>query len=153
MSRCLSLTLTGEYAISALARLAIMSDGNRGLRVPIRQLSARQSIPKSFLNKILSRCAREGIIRAARGPSGGVSLGRSAERISILEIIEACEGPMSRSRCTFSQKRMCEGRKCSAYCPLRKAEEGARRSLNRLSLASMARALKKGSFRSHRKSR
>ncbi len=153
MSRCLSLTRTGEYAISALARLTIMSGGKEHLRVPIRRLSARQSIPKSFLNKILSRCARAKIIRATRGPSGGVVLARSAERISILEIIEACEGPMSRSRCTFSQKRLCKGRKCSVYCPLRRAEEGARRSLGRLTLASMARALKKDSSHSRRKSR
>ncbi|MEE8425211.1 MAG: Rrf2 family transcriptional regulator [Elusimicrobiota bacterium] len=153
MSRCLSLTRTGEYAISALARLMLMTGGKRGLRVPIRRLSSRQSIPKSFLNKILSRCARAGIIRASRGPAGGVALARSAERISILEIIETCEGPMVRSRCTFFQKRLCRGRKCSVYCPLRRAEEGVRRSLDKLSLASMARSLKKESTRSRRKTR
>lgn len=153
MSRCLSLTRTGEYAISALARLVLMTGGQRGLRIPIRRLSSRQSIPKSFLNKILSRCARAGIIRASRGPAGGVSLTRSADRISILEIIETCEGPLVRSRCTFFQKRLCKGSDCSAYCPLRRAEEGARRSLDRLSLASMARSLKKSSSRPRRKFR
>lgn len=140
MARCLNLTKTGEYAVAALARLALAGEG-RG-SVTARSLAHGQGIPESFLAKILSQCARAGIVSARRGPEGGVSLSRPAEEITLLSILESCEGSYRRSDCVFYRRRKCEGPSCDVYCPLRREEEGVRDRLAGVSLADMASSLR-----------
>lgn len=139
MSRCLNLSQAGEYAISALCALALEPGRPRSAR----WLARVQRIPQSFLAKILHHCARAGLIRTARGYAGGAELARAPERISLLEIIEACEGRLARERCVFYRRRACVGPECEVFCPLREREEKLRESLKRSSLAQMAAALKR----------
>lgn len=141
MSRCLNLTRTGEYAIAALSRLALASKMPNSRPIPVEDLAAGQKIPRTFLSKILRQCAKAGLIRLKKGPTGGASLGRPAETISLLAIIESCEGSYSRDACVFYTERDCEGPACEVYCPLRKEEEALRIQLNRTTLADMSGAL------------
>ncbi|MBI3565382.1 MAG: Rrf2 family transcriptional regulator, partial [Elusimicrobia bacterium] len=104
-------------------------------------LAALQGIPKAFLSKILQQCARAGIIRAKKGAAGGVSLARAPRDITLLSIIEACEGSYARDACVFYATRRCTGPECEVYCALRQEEERLRRRLGRTTLADMARAL------------
>ncbi len=138
MKQGLNLSQGGEYAISSLARLALYFPA----AVPVGTLAQVQGIPRAFLSKILGRCAKVGIVRARTGPAGGMSLARDPELITILEIIEACEGGLERSRCVFYSERVCEGPDCALYCPLRRKEEDFRQELRDTTLADMARSLK-----------
>lgn len=139
MTRCLNLTRSGEYAVSALSRLALTADG--GAPVSVQALAELQRIPKAFLSKILQQCARAGIIRAKKGAAGGVALARLPGDISLLSIFEACEGPFARDACVFYASRRCTGPECEVYCALRQEEELLRERLSRTTLADMARAL------------
>ncbi len=141
MSRCLNLSRAGEYAIAALSRLALQAEGGGG-PFPTETLARAQGVPQSFLTKILARCARAGLVRTTKGPSGGVELSRPPERISVLEVIEACEGRLSRERCVFYQEKTCAGPDCAVYCPLREEEERTRLRLAQTTLARMAMALR-----------
>ncbi|MBI5247618.1 MAG: Rrf2 family transcriptional regulator [Elusimicrobia bacterium] len=138
---CLNLHRAGEYAIAALTRLALESRGAAGEFVSVRALAEHQGIPKSFLSKILEQCARAGLITAKSGSRGGVALARPAEEISLLDILEACEGSYRRADCVFYSDRRCEGPACEVFCPLRKREEDVRLSLARTTVAEMARSL------------
>jgi len=138
---CLNLTRAGEYAISALSRLALMSSGPEGAPVPVESLAGGQRIPRAFLGKILGRCARMGIVRTKRGAAGGVALARPADRITLLQIVEACEGGYARASCVFFVERSCTGPLCGVYCALRRAEEELRVRLSGTTLADMAREL------------
>ena len=80
-------------------------------------------------------------MRAQTGPAGGMSLAREPELISILDIIEACEGDLERSHCVFYAGRVCDGPECTLYCPLRRQEEHLREKLRGTTLADMARSL------------
>jgi Rrf2 family protein len=142
MSQCLHLTRSGEYAITALARLALASEGAAARPVPIRELAEDRRIPKCFLTKILTQCAKRGIVTCKKGPAGGVSLARPSGQISLLEVVEACEGDYSRESCVFFPQRRCPGPVCEVYCPLRQEEEKVRDSLRAVSLADMAQALR-----------
>lgn len=142
MSRCLNLTLAGEYAISSLSRLVLMSDGAAPATVSVEALAAAQKIPPAFLSKILGQCAKAGIIRTKKGPRGGVALARPPENIPLLEIVEACEGSLARDFCVFYTARRCEGPSCPVYCPLRKDEEELAGRLGRTTLADMAESLR-----------
>lgn len=138
MGRSLNLSQAGEYAIAALSRLALFAPQP----VTVDRLASVQCIPQAFLSKILGRCAKAGIVRAKTGPSGGMALAREAGKITILEIIEACEGSYARQLCVFYPDRACDGASCQIYCPLRKEEEALRQRLARATLADMAAALK-----------
>lgn len=138
MGQALNLTQGGEYALSCLARLALCHPAP----VSVENLARVQGVPRAFLGKILGRCAKMGLVRAKTGPAGGISLTREPENISILDVIEACEGDQRRSRCVFYSERTCDGPFCEVYCPLRHKEEDLRRELGGATLAEMARSLK-----------
>lgn len=142
MARCLNLTRAGEYAVAALSRLAVETSGTPSAAMSVGALAAAQGLPEAFLAKILARCSKAGLVRSKTGPAGGLRLGRGAERISLLEIIETCEGNYRREACVFYSERECPGAECEVYCPLRRQEESVRERLARATLAQMAEALK-----------
>ncbi len=59
-----------------------------------QKISKQYDIPPAYLLKILEQLVRANILHSKRGPNGGFSLARPARKISILEIIEAVNGPM-----------------------------------------------------------
>ena len=58
------------------------------------RVSKEYNIPLEYLLKILQQLVRANVLRSKRGPRGGFFLARDAENISLLEIIEAVDGPM-----------------------------------------------------------
>jgi Rrf2 family protein len=61
------------------------------------EISKKYNIPLEYLLKILQNLTRANILRSKRGPRGGFSLARHVSRISMLDILEAVEGPMNMS--------------------------------------------------------
>jgi Rrf2 family protein len=60
-----------------------------------QSISREYKIPLEYLLKILQQLVRANVLRSKRGPRGGFSLAKSPKRITMLEIIEAVEGPMT----------------------------------------------------------
>jgi Rrf2 family protein len=85
-------SLQVQYAICGSFDLAYNGGGSP---VQIRVISERQAIPARYLEQIFQRLRRAGLIRSKRGPGGGYTLARAPEEISLREIIEALEGPLS----------------------------------------------------------
>jgi Rrf2 family protein len=106
----LEITRQADYALRATVEVARMDFGDRA---PTAIIAERQRIPLPFLAKIVSQLVVRGILEATRGASGGVSLARPAETITMLEIIEAIDGPITINRCTRDPS-VCE---MSATCP------------------------------------
>jgi Rrf2 family protein len=69
-------------------------------RAATSQIAEEQRIPPSFLAKIISQLSIAGLIHTSRGARGGVSLARDPEEISILEVVEAIDGPIQLNECT-----------------------------------------------------
>ena len=85
------LSRTVEYALQATLHLA---QSTTGAPVPSSQLAAAGSMPERFLLQVLRSLVHRGILNSTRGVIGGYALGRAASEISLLELIEAIEGPM-----------------------------------------------------------
>ena len=85
-----------DYAVRAVLELATHE---KGVRLSSAEIAERQEIPAPFLTKILTRLASAGIVSTYRGVNGGVILSRAAGEISLLEVVEAIEGPISLNRC------------------------------------------------------
>ena len=88
----MKLSRTVAYAVRATLQLA-QSDSSAP--VPCSQLAAEGNMPERFLLQILRNLVTHGILRSTRGVDGGYSLVRTPEEISLLEVIEAIEGPLN----------------------------------------------------------
>src|SRR3954470_12730599 len=87
------ITAKADYAVRAAAELAAAE----GQGVPIKgeQLARSQSIPKNFLENILTELRRAGIVRTRRGAEGGYQLARPAAEITVADVLRAVEGPLA----------------------------------------------------------
>jgi len=92
----MEITRQADYAVRAVLDLALQPEGERALS---EEIARRQSIPTAFLTKILARLAAERIVTTQRGVSGGIRLARLAGEISLLDVIEAIDGPITLNRC------------------------------------------------------
>jgi len=85
---------------------------NNGQRAPTSEIAREQRIPPSFLAKIISQLSVAGVVQTSRGARGGVSLARPSEEISLLEVIEAIDGPIMLNECVLDPKACIFGEKC-----------------------------------------
>ncbi len=108
----MQITRQADYALRAMLYLAQLEPTQRAAT---SQIADEQHIPPSFLAKIISQLSIAGLIHTSRGARGGVSLARTPEEISILEVVEAIDGPISLNECTHSASACPFGE----TCPLR----------------------------------
>lgn len=89
-----------EYGIRALVEIASRDGAPR----PIKRsaISERQGIPLPFLTQILQSLLSHDLITSARGRFGGYVLARPAREITVLEVINALQGPQSPRPCVDS---------------------------------------------------
>ena len=84
-----------DYALRAVIDLR----GHTGEPSSLAAISARQGVPRKFLEKIVQDLARAGVVRSKRGPTGGYMLCRPPGEITFREIIEAVDGPIALNVC------------------------------------------------------
>jgi Rrf2 family protein len=87
-----------DYGVRVILDLATLSPNER---TSTHDIADRQSIPAPFLAKIISQLSLSGLVKTHRGAGGGVSLGRPASEISLLNVIEALDGPLRLNRCVI----------------------------------------------------
>jgi Rrf2 family protein len=92
----MKLTMTGDYAVRALVYLATKKAGEISTTAGIAR---EQDIPPSFLAKVMQSLARTAIVKTRRGKAGGFSLVGDGSNISLLNVVEAVEGPIFLNRC------------------------------------------------------
>lgn len=78
----------GRYAVAAMMDLAL--NENKG-PLTIAGISEKQNISLSYLEQIFADLRKGGLVRGTRGPGGGYRLAKSADRISIAEIIDVLD--------------------------------------------------------------
>jgi Rrf2 family protein len=84
-------TAAARYALRALAH-PVALDGNP--TVTSHDIAQARGIPERFLLKVLKQLATAGVLLSHRGPNGGYRLARPATQITLLEIVEAVDGPI-----------------------------------------------------------
>ena len=89
----MNISVKGEYALQALFDLAGQKPGEP---VKIADVARRQKIPQKFLELILAGLKQGGFVESRRGAEGGYLLARSAEQITVGEVLRFIEGPQDR---------------------------------------------------------
>lgn len=92
----MQITRQADYALRAMIYLAKMPPNTRAAT---SQIAEEQRIPPSFLAKIISQLSIAGIIHTSRGARGGVSLAHAPEDVTVLQVVEAIDGPIYLNDC------------------------------------------------------
>lgn len=105
----MEITRQADYAIRAILFLA---ENNQDGRTPTSLIASKKNIPPSFLAKIISQLGVAGLVFTSRGARGGVVLARAAREISLLDVIEAIDGPLSINECALDLSICSFGNEC-----------------------------------------
>jgi Rrf2 family protein len=92
----MQITRQADYATRAVLFLARHRNGKH---IATSQVAKEQSIPSSFLPKIISQLSVAGLLNATRGARGGITLAREPQQITLMEVIEAIDGPIQLNSC------------------------------------------------------
>lgn len=102
----MKLTAKGRYAVMAVADLAAQGTS---APVSLSDIAARQSISLSFLEQLFGKLRRAGLVDSQRGASGGYTLTRPSEAITLDAIIFAVDEDIKAHGCTPEAKVACTG--------------------------------------------
>jgi Rrf2 family protein len=108
----MQITRQADYAVHAVLYLAKIKSGER---VATSTVAKEQRIPPSFLAKIISQLSVAGLLHTSRGARGGVTLARDPKDITLLEVVEAIDGPIQLYECV-SKGGVCP---FNDQCPIR----------------------------------
>ena len=78
----------GRFAVTAMIDLALHESASP---VPLSSIAVRHQISLSYLEQMFSKLRQDGLVESTRGPGGGYTLGRSADAITVADIIGAIE--------------------------------------------------------------
>ena len=107
------LSNTSKYAIRAVIYLALYAGEEK--KIGIKQISKELSIPTPFLGKILQTLAKQKLLSSTKGPHGGFGLGKPAEEIALIEIVDIIDGQDLFKKCMIRLEDCNEDEPCSAH--------------------------------------
>jgi Rrf2 family protein len=126
------LTETSIAGVRALVHLVLEDAGDP---TPPRQIAEDLGLSPSYLAKTANQLVKADILRSQRGAHGGVSLSRSPEEITLLEIVEACQGKILGSYCEPTGQM---SRVCAFHKAMVEAHDCLLGTLSRWTLADLA---------------
>lgn len=133
------LSQRADYSVRMMVDLASMSNGQR---TTINEIARRQDVPEPFMAKIASHMATAGLVATQRGTGGGLAMARPADRITLLQIVEAIDGPIALTRCTLELIRCPRSTKCAVHPVWEQAQRQLKELLSHTRLSDIAQAQK-----------
>lgn len=125
------LTSKGDYGIILMASLAKYQD-----KYPhsLTEIAASSRLPRDFLAQIAFELRHANLLSAKRGKAGGYYLTRRPEMISLIEILEALEGPLRTAPC---QETQCSASDCLTRGFWQVLQQHLHKTLRRITLADL----------------
>ena len=131
----MQLTRAADYAVRIMIHLATLPSGTRTNRAALAEAG---EIPEHFVGKIVQRLSRAGLIASHRGVGGGFALAVPAERVSVLDVMEAVEGPTQLNACVAPGMSCTRKSWCPAHFVWLEAQEAMTAVLRRATIAKLA---------------
>jgi Rrf2 family protein len=129
---------SAEYAIRAFVYLARVPEGKYAMA---RQIAGETGVPAHFLAKILQQLARHGYLKSSKGPTGGFSLGRAAQSISLLDLVDAVDGVADYKRCLGGMTECSDEAACGLHDSWKQMRSSILHYLEQTSIAAVADSL------------
>jgi Rrf2 family protein len=133
----MNISTRGRYGLRALLEIAVRPEDEP---VTIKDISKRQQMSVNYLEQILHKLKKAGIVKSIRGAKGGYVLARRGDKITVSQIINALDGPISISYCDSPQLRekSCIGPSaCVSRILWKKLEDLIEDALSSVTLADM----------------
>jgi len=103
--------------------------------IALQVICDRRELPKEYLVKIFSSLARAGLVTPVRGKNGGYTLSRAPNEITLLQVIEAIEGPLALNYCQQTPSQ-CDRSECPVRPLWAELQKMVRAKLEGMTLAS-----------------
>ena len=131
----LRLSKKADYALMAMKHLATRPDA---ASASAREIAEQYDIPIELMAKVLQRLVRRGLLSSHQGTRGGYRLSRSSTAISVADIIQAIDGPLTVTACSTEAENCGQYAKCSVRDPLWRIKDRIMDALATCSLQEMA---------------
>jgi len=131
----MKITANARYGLRILVDLA--QRGEKGAVRTVGEIAASQAISEKFVSRLVAPLKKAGLVVASRGAAGGLALARPARRITVLEVVEAIQGPVALVHCLAKPKSCPRIAHCGANRMWAKANEALRKSLASMNVASV----------------
>jgi Rrf2 family protein len=118
---------------------AVLYIASRNVESPVRgeDIAREEDLPQPFLSKILKILSSRNILHSVRGPGGGFRLARSADEISLLDIVEAIDGLSQFDECALGWKTCQDDNPCPLHTSWKQMRLGLRDYLAKSSVSDL----------------
>lgn len=131
----LRLSKKADYALMAMKHLALRPEKGAA---SAREIAEQYDIPVELMAKVLQRLVRKGLLASHQGTRGGYHLIRPASAISVADVIQAVDGPLTVTACSTDEENCDQYSKCSVRDPLWKIKERILFALQACSISELA---------------
>ena len=131
----LRLSKKADYALMAMKHLATRPDA---ASASAREIAEQYDIPVELMAKVLQQLARRNLLTSHQGTRGGYRLARSSSAISVADIIQAIDGPLTVTACSTEAENCGQYAKCSVRDPLWRIKDRIVAALATCSLQEIA---------------
>ena len=131
----MQLTRAADYAVRVMIHLAGLPPETRASRA---ELAAAAECPEQFLSKVLQSLTRAGLVLSHRGNTGGFELPNIHRAASLLDVVEAIEGPIRLNICLNSDRSCARQEWCPAHDVWVNAQAAVAQVLRDASISALA---------------
>jgi Rrf2 family protein len=135
----LRLSKKADYALMAMKHLARKTD-SASASTSAREIAEQYNIPIELMAKVLQRLARSGLLTSHQGTRGGYTLSKPMASISVADIIQAIDGPLTVTACSTHDEQCEQFTKCNIRDPLWRIKDRILDALSTCSLAEISSA-------------
>ena len=126
----LKITRKVEYALIALRHMQLKQSDKL---TSTKEIATRYGVPQQLLAKTLQHMARDGIIEAVQGPTGGYRVATNLDQISMKDFFEKLEGPLGMMDCYFDSDCIQMGA-CNIRVPIQRINDNMRNLFSQMSV-------------------
>ena len=136
----MKISTKGRYGLRILIDLAMHDPGKPRL---IRDIAQSQQISEKYISRLVIDLRRAKLVRSVRGINGGFHLAKLPEEITLLEVLETMEGPISVVDCVRSPEKCKRQTLCPARDIWQKLNDGIRELTAEITLDDILNAYRK----------
>src|SRR4029453_5673785 len=119
----LRLSKKADYALMAMKHLAVRGDRSAHASSSAREIAELYDIPIELMAKVLQRVVGGGVVARTQGTRGGYQLARLPSQISVADVIQAIDGPVTVTACADEGQQCDQFAKCNVRDPLWRVRE------------------------------
>ena len=131
----LRLSKKADYALMAVKHLAQRDDLGSS---SAREIAEQYDIPIELMAKVLQRLVQRGLLASHQGTRGGYQLSRSPRQMTVADVIQAIDGPVTVTACSTDDSQCEQYAKCNVRDPLWRVRERILSALDECTIAELA---------------